>query len=149
MPDVMRGEETQIAGALAGEGGVTLAVLPGSHSKWAVVRAGRIEQFATFMTGEIYAVLKAHSILGRMMPAIPTASDEGEFRRGVAAGTRGDAGPGMLLHRLFGARTLALARRARPRSDRRLSLRTPDRQRGRAPGSDGRVGTRSRPIASR
>src|SRR5512147_734434 len=41
-PDVMRGEETQIAGALAGDDGTTLAVLPGTHSKWAIVRAGRI-----------------------------------------------------------------------------------------------------------
>jgi 2-dehydro-3-deoxygalactonokinase len=109
MPDVMRGEETQIAGALAGKGGATLAVLPGTHSKWAVVRAGCIEHFATFMTGELYAVLTAHSILGRMMPANPAASGDGEFLRGVAAGARADAGAGMLLHRLFGARTRPLA----------------------------------------
>jgi len=116
MPDVMRGEETQIAGALAAEDGVTLAVLPGTHSKWAIVRARRIEQFATFMTGEIYAVLKAHSILGRMMPAIPTASDDGAFMHGVKDGARADAGAGTLLHRLFGVRTLPLAGLLAPES---------------------------------
>ncbi len=109
MPDVMRGEETQIAGALAGKDGATLAVLPGTHSKWAVVRAGRIEHFATFMTGELFAVLKTHSILGRMMAAPPATYEAGAFLRGVAAGVRAEGGAGMLLHRLFGARTLPLA----------------------------------------
>src|SRR5207253_2700905 len=54
-PDVMRGEETQILGALtamARSDGVF--VLPGTHSKWARIKAGRIESFATYMTGEIF-----------------------------------------------------------------------------------------------
>jgi 2-dehydro-3-deoxygalactonokinase len=107
MPDVMRGEETQIVGALAGEEErTTLAVLPGTHSKWAIVRSGRVACFATYMTGEIFAVLKTHSILGRMIPATPAGSDD-DFLRGVASGTR--AGAGSLLHRLFGVRTLPLA----------------------------------------
>ena len=56
VPDVMRGEETQILGAaeLLGEADFT-AVLPGTHSKWVEVRAGRIERFRTFMTGEFFA----------------------------------------------------------------------------------------------
>ncbi len=108
IPDVMRGEETQIVGALADGTGETLAVLPGTHSKWAVVRSGRIERFATFMTGEVFAVLKDHSILGRMMATEGAAAGDEEFRRGVSAARHAGV-PGALLHRLFGARTLALA----------------------------------------
>ncbi len=66
VPDVMRGEETQIVGAVAGDASPTLAVLPGTHSKWAIARDGAIASFATYMTGEVYAVLREHSILGRM-----------------------------------------------------------------------------------
>ena len=52
-PDVMRGEETQIFGALPeGSDERQVVVLPGTHSKWAMVGANRIERFATFMTGE-------------------------------------------------------------------------------------------------
>jgi 2-dehydro-3-deoxygalactonokinase len=107
VPDVIRGEETQIFGATAAGGGRCLIVLPGTHSKWAIVADGRIETFATFLTGELYAVLKAHSILGRTMPA--GTADEGRagpaFDRGVARGLAAGAG---LLHDLFGTRTLAL-----------------------------------------
>ncbi len=63
-PDVMRGEETQIAGALAlmpGFDGVIC--LPGTHSKWAQVSAGEVVSFQTFMTGELFALLAEHSVL--------------------------------------------------------------------------------------
>jgi 2-dehydro-3-deoxygalactonokinase len=103
-PDVMRGEETQILGALAAGGGDGAYVLPGTHSKWARVEGGRIVGFETFMTGEVYAVLKAHSVLGRMMA--PEAPGEG-FARGVDA-ARGLARPGDLLHAMFAARTFGL-----------------------------------------
>ena len=67
-PDVMRGEETQILGAMKSSGAHSgLFVLPGTHSKWARVEAGCIVGFETFMTGEVFAVLKEHSVLGRMM----------------------------------------------------------------------------------
>src|SRR4051794_32763803 len=57
MPDVMRGEETQILGALALSGkSEGLFLLPGTHSKWAAVNAGRIMSFRTFMTGEMFGV---------------------------------------------------------------------------------------------
>src|SRR5262249_35103718 len=67
-PDVMRGGETQIVGAVAGlpKSGATLC-LPGTHSKWVRVEEGRIRSFATAMTGELFAVLRRHSILGRLM----------------------------------------------------------------------------------
>jgi 2-dehydro-3-deoxygalactonokinase len=103
VPDVIRGEETQIIGELAGESAPRAFVLPGTHSKWVKVANDRIVWFATFMTGELYAVLKAHSILGRLMAG--EAADEAAFARGLAYGR---AGPGGLLKRLFSARTLGL-----------------------------------------
>jgi 2-dehydro-3-deoxygalactonokinase len=103
VPDVIRGEETQIIGEVGDALGRRLLVLPGTHSKWALVEDGRIVWFATFMTGEVFAVLKEHSILGRMMAG--DADDAQAFRRGLAyARSR----PGGLLKRLFSARTLGL-----------------------------------------
>ena len=65
--DVIRGEETQVVGALE-RLGLTDAtiVLPGTHSKWVSVRNRRLVGFRTYMTGELYAVLARHSILGRL-----------------------------------------------------------------------------------
>lgn len=104
-PDVMRGEETQILGALAASGREDgLFVLPGTHSKWARVEGGRITGFATYMTGEVFAVMKDHSVLGRMMA--PAEAGEG-FARGVDAAAGLDH-PGDLLHALFRARTFGL-----------------------------------------
>jgi len=62
--DVMRGEETQIAGALSlmpGYDGVLC--LPGTHSKWAQISAGEVVSFQTFMTGEMFALLSETSVL--------------------------------------------------------------------------------------
>jgi 2-dehydro-3-deoxygalactonokinase len=98
VPDVMRGEEVQVLGA--GQDG--LICLPGTHSKWVEVEAGRIERFSTSMTGEVYAVLKQHSILGRMMEQ--GTPDAGAFAEGV----RRSGEPGGLLHHLFGVRTRGL-----------------------------------------
>jgi 2-dehydro-3-deoxygalactonokinase len=81
-------------------------VLPGTHSKWVLARDGRIVWFATFMTGEVYGVLKEHSILGRLMQG--DAHDEAGFRRGLAHGRDGRGG---LLKKLFSARTLGLFER--------------------------------------
>jgi 2-dehydro-3-deoxygalactonokinase len=103
VPDVIRGEETQIIGELGDERARRAFVLPGTHSKWAFAEDGRIVWFATFMTGEVFAVLKAHSILGRLMAG--EAADEAAFARGLAYGRNG---PGGLLKRLFSARTLGL-----------------------------------------
>jgi 2-dehydro-3-deoxygalactonokinase len=100
--DVMRGEETQIAGALGAGSGVV--VLPGTHSKWVRVEDGRIADFATFMTGELFDVLVKHSILGRLMTG--AAEDDGGFGRGLDAARR--EGGGGLSGALFSARTLGL-----------------------------------------
>jgi len=104
IPDVIRGEEVQLFGA-AGRGVAEegLFVIPGTHSKWVLAGKGRIIRFATFMTGEMFAVLKGHSILGRLMKG--AAIDEAGFRRGVA---EAQAAGGRLLHSLFGARALGL-----------------------------------------
>jgi 2-dehydro-3-deoxygalactonokinase len=103
-PDVMRGEEAQIFGAASEAGsGDGLFVIPGTHSKWVMVQRGRIARFATFMTGEMFAVLKGHSILGRMMQGAKI--DAAAFRRGVG---EAQATGGRLLHSLFGVRALGL-----------------------------------------
>jgi 2-dehydro-3-deoxygalactonokinase len=105
MPDVMRGEETQIFGALALSGrDEGLFLLPGTHSKWAQVKAGRIASFRTFMTGEVFGALKDHTILGRLMNE---GSDPDGFARGVREGAAvGSAGA--LLNRMFATRTYGL-----------------------------------------
>jgi 2-dehydro-3-deoxygalactonokinase len=106
VPDVMRGEETQLAGSVEADESV-VCVLPGTHSKWVVVERGRVAAFQTHMTGELYAVLLAHSILGRLATGDPGHGDGARspaFARGVERGLAG----GGLGHVAFGARTLAL-----------------------------------------
>ncbi len=113
-PDVMRGEEIKIAGAVAAEPSLaqrTCFVLPGTHSKWVLVEERRIVRFATYMTGELYAVLREHSILGRLMstePADSTAAELG-FSEGLEAAR--ESSPGDLPHQLFATRTLGLSGR--------------------------------------
>jgi 2-dehydro-3-deoxygalactonokinase len=113
-PDVMRGEETQVVGALdahpALAAGATL-VLPGTHSKWVRVDDGAITGFATHLTGELYALLRKHSVLNRLMPAT-LAADAFRlqpFLAGVDAARL--AGAGELGHVLFSVRTLGLTGR--------------------------------------
>jgi 2-dehydro-3-deoxygalactonokinase len=103
IPDVLRGEETQLAGAVDEREDRVLAVLPGTHCKWALVERGRLVDFATYMTGEMYDVLLKHSILGRLARSAGPKPGPG-FTRGATRGL----GPGGLSHDLFGARTLAL-----------------------------------------
>lgn len=105
IPDVMRGEETQILGALhlLGLRDATL-VLPGTHSKWVQVRNERIVSLTTFMTGEFFALLRQHSILARTMPPDGAAADEEAFLDGVRLALGGPS----LLATAFTARTLAL-----------------------------------------
>ncbi len=101
-PEVMRGEETQIVGVLDDAAGAAIACLPGSHSKWARIEGGRIAGFETYFSGEAFAALRGHTILGRLMrdgPADPAAFDRGLARAGEG---------GHLLHHLFGVRTLGL-----------------------------------------
>lgn len=110
-PDLMRGEETQILGALHAEPGLAGAsciVLPGTHSKWAQVVAGQVTRFSTWMTGELYAVLRQHSVLGRLITANPE-EDHAAFLAGVEAARRhGEQG---LSHQLFAVRSLGVTQR--------------------------------------
>ena len=107
VPDVMRGEEVQIFGAIQLTGKTTgLFVLPGTHNKWATVRDGRVTGFRTCMTGEFYSLLSQHSILARTLQT-DAPLDEVAFLRGVACANNGEG----LLHNAFGARTLGLFQR--------------------------------------
>jgi 2-dehydro-3-deoxygalactonokinase len=63
-PDVMRGEETQIAGILSEEEGFDgIACLPGTHTKWAHLSAGEVVSFRTTLTGELFAAISDHTVL--------------------------------------------------------------------------------------
>lgn len=98
--DVMRGEETQLFGWLelepGAKAGPRLVCHPGTHAKWMRVEEGRLIRFVTAMTGELYAVLGAHSIL-----RWTSGGDLGEaFDEGVDAAGDGSA----LAARLFSAR---------------------------------------------
>lgn len=129
-PDVMRGEETQIAGFLAGEPGFrgTLC-LPGTHSKWVRIADGQVLGFRTFLTGELFALLARQSVLrltiaaaepdpdaylqaGRQALADPHAASSGLFALRAASLLQGLAPPqaaGRLSGLLIGAE-LAAAR---------------------------------------
>ena len=66
-PDMMRGEETQILGAVDGDSGLAagrhLLCLPGTHTKWVTLKDGVVEQFQTVLAGELFDILRRHSIL--------------------------------------------------------------------------------------
>jgi 2-dehydro-3-deoxygalactonokinase len=85
--DVMRGEETQIFGAIAGHphlaSGTHHMVLPGTHSKWAVLANGRIDSFRTFMTGELFDLLQRSSLFAADGEA-GEADEEGGFSDGLS-----------------------------------------------------------------
>ena len=114
-PDVMRGEETQVFGALALDPrlarGRHLVVLPGTHSKWARMENGRITGFQTFPTGELFALLRDHSILTRV--AADKDGCEGDERAGFDHGLA-RAGEGQLLGALFEARAAQLRQARSP-----------------------------------
>jgi 2-dehydro-3-deoxygalactonokinase len=110
--DVMRGEETLALGSGVIDG---LVCLPGTHSKWTEMRSGRIERFASYMTGEMYALLREHSMIGR--PATEPGDPAG-FALGLAAArrNRGESRSERvgLLNLLFGARAAVVAGRMEP-----------------------------------
>ena len=88
-PDVMRGEETQILGAIASYAqlgrGRSVIALPGTHTKWALVSDGELHSFQTSLSGELYALLSERSTLLKAQAAAESADDE---RKGFAAGLR-------------------------------------------------------------
>ena len=106
--DVMRGEETLALGAGINDG---LICLPGTHPKWVEMKAGRIARFATYFTGEMYALLRHHSMVGR--PAAEPEDPAG-FDLGLDAAERNSGrhgGPVGLLHLIFGARAATVTGR--------------------------------------
>ena len=105
LPDVMRGEETQIYGALQLLGlQDAVLVLPGTHSKWVQVCDGLIQSFTTYMTGELYALLRTHSILSKTLPAHDGEFIESAFMQGVTVSQQSNS----LLSSIFSVRTLSL-----------------------------------------
>lgn len=108
VPEVMRGEETEVMGLLQTCSKPGLACLPGTHSKWVRFADGLILSFLTCMTGELYAALRDRTILARNMTS-DTSDNSDAFLRGVARSK--DAGG--LLHHLFSVRTLTLMNQLR------------------------------------
>jgi 2-dehydro-3-deoxygalactonokinase len=108
----MRGEETQVLGWLADDPdrleGQRLIVHPGTHAKWVLVENGRIVRFLSAMTGELFDVVRKHSVLRAEVMAM----DEAAFAEGLESAGDGDA----LATRLFSARTRVVAADRRPES---------------------------------
>lgn len=111
--EVMRGEETQVVGALTLFPQLrrqAVFVLPGTHCKWIRVEDGCIRECQTFMTGELFAVLREHSILGRFAGADEAQAKETDeknaaFDTGVEVARTSAGGISPLL---FSARAKAL-----------------------------------------
>ncbi|SFO27925.1 2-dehydro-3-deoxygalactonokinase [Sphingomonas sp. OK281] len=105
--DVMRGEEVQLLGAVAAALVPADAVLcqPGTHCKWATVEGGKIARFTTAMTGELFALLRAHGVLSRQLgfPVEPGAA----FLEGVAEGARRDLAASLFAIRARGVLGIA------------------------------------------
>lgn len=98
-PDVMRGEETQLLGALTMGHHSGWFVLPGTHSKWVELQNGRITQLRTYMTGELFELLGKHGTIAAAIGAGAAVWDANAFSDGVRA-----AGHGALSHQLFSCR---------------------------------------------
>ena len=103
VPDVMRGEETQIIGASVLGMSNGIFVMPGTHSKWITLRCDQIVDYSTYLTGEVFAALSKHTILATLMEYAPFKEDA--FRKGCAVGL---AEGSNFLHDLFGVRSLPL-----------------------------------------
>lgn len=106
IPDVMRGEETQILGRVGRDQKRFSFVMPGTHSKWVVVEKGKLSWFTTFMTGEIFAILLNHSILGRLIEEGP--HDDQAFQKGLAVAKKAAQKGQGVMNQLFSVRSLGL-----------------------------------------
>lgn len=116
-PDVMRGEEVQVLGAIRAGAAPPTALFcqPGTHNKWIETAGGAITTFTTVMTGEIFALLRAHGILAGMLdgPVGNDAAFRRGLRRGIAsqnlAATLFEVRSGVLLERLAPSEAAAYA----------------------------------------
>jgi 2-dehydro-3-deoxygalactonokinase len=110
-PDFMRGEETQILGALALDAtlrqGPHLLCLPGTHTKWVVLRNGIIEEFLTAATGELFGALRDHSVLVRSDARSEEVLGGAAFEEGLKRFNEFPEVP--VLHRLFECRSRLLS----------------------------------------
>lgn len=108
--DVMRGEETQIFGLLAAYPDFAgTIILPGTHSKWAEIKAGQILGFKTYMTGEMFNLLSRHSVVSASL------SDDGWDDDAFLAGVKeAMALPQDLTHLVFGLRAKSLLAELKP-----------------------------------
>lgn len=124
-PDVMRGEEAQLLGAVCLGHSDGWFVLPGTHSKWVELRAGRVVCLRTYMTGELFDLLGRHGTLAAAATSATSATataghgadaawDAAAFADGVRAAHSGQA----LSHQLFGCRARVVAGDIAPHSSR-------------------------------
>ena len=107
--DVIRGEEVQVFGALdicAAQNGVLC--LPGTHSKWLRAENGKITDFSTAMTGEVFEIMGSHSILGQLMEKSNKTHKEAHNEKAFISGLMRADEPGGLLHHLFSVRAEGL-----------------------------------------
>lgn len=98
-PDVMRGEETQLLGAVTLGHASGWFVLPGTHSKWVQLQDGQVRQLRTYMTGELFNLLSQHGTLTAAMGADAPNWNAAAFAEGVNA-----VAHGALSRALFGTR---------------------------------------------
>ena len=104
-PDVMRGEETQILGALRLRPDLSkgrhVLCMPGTHVKWVVVEDGAVVQFQTALSGELFELLRRHSVLARDSGEVDAQSPA--FAQGLDFARANEAAD--LLHLLFSTRS--------------------------------------------
>lgn len=120
--DVMRGEETQLAGLVALDAGFTgWACLPGTHAKWAYLSQGELARFQTFLTGELYRLLAERSVLHHSLGTddLGDASCREAF---VTAVGESVAQPARFSQRLFGIRASDLLDGNLPKGDARAAI---------------------------
>ena len=114
-PDVMRGEETQLLGVTEADF-TGLVCIPGTHSKWVRIEEGRIVEFSTYMTGELFSVIAQHSILAHAVDtaddgASALAAESPAFREGLATALAAPASLTASLFRLRAAQLLGFEQR--------------------------------------
>ena len=108
-PDVMRGEETQIAGFLASHPDFAGTVcLPGTHTKWVDLAGGRVQSFRTMMTGEVFALLSQQSVLKH---SLADGWDDAAFAKAFDTAI---TEPETLASRLFSLRAASLVGEPNP-----------------------------------
>lgn len=100
--DVLRGEETLLLGAALDS---ATACLPGTHSKWVTIAGGAVQSFRTHLTGELFAAVADHTIVGALIPRAVMGESDAGFRAGLSRAT---SEPKNLTAHLFGARAAVL-----------------------------------------